>query len=454
MFKKTFLFLLTAGAVLYGGFSTSAATFTVDGGILSIETPSENWVQTDSSDYWFMLTDGNDRITIERLQPEASLSDLIADRESYQAMGQAFITVDGEVYVVKGAAKAAASFQDIMQSIDTIRISKTGGSDPASDNTVQTAAGEFGIRAMDQTYYVTAYFLNVRSDYSAEAPIIDTYTIGKPVKVTGAVTVNGQDLGWYQIEYNGGNAYVSSQFLTETAFTVTPTPAAARTMTVYASDGTAVTLTLGQDKLWKDSKGYVYWLEVEATREWKNEKDELFRETYTGAGRTESGQTTNAASGQSRSEESSSQSSRSTSYAEAESYRDNSSAASSDSSDEDENDSESSSSYNRSTSDSASSSASYDNTQEDEAEEEPESTPAETEDDVASDDGSGSYDYLDGINDDEEDVDEDEEIQNVDDFGNDSGGDDSEYNDDDSYDASENEDLNAIMGSLVDPLQS
>lgn len=76
----------------------------------------------------------------------------------------------------------------------------------AAEETSEEQAGEAG------TYYVTANKLNVRADASTDGKIVGALYQGDEVQVTGAAE---GDAGWVQISYEGADAYVSAEFLSE-----------------------------------------------------------------------------------------------------------------------------------------------------------------------------------------------------------------------------------------------
>ena len=67
------------------------------------------------------------------------------------------------------------------------------------------AAGE------DKVLYVTANRLNVRDAASTDGKVLGTVNRGDKVKVIGAAA----EKGWYKIDYNGKEAYVSASYLSE-----------------------------------------------------------------------------------------------------------------------------------------------------------------------------------------------------------------------------------------------
>ena len=98
-----------------------------------------------------------------------------------------------------------------MQAIGTIQILKYDTKTAFQKETAKAA--EIGVRPINEVYYVAADDLHVRSGCSMEDTILGLLNRGETVKVLGAVTEDGKDNGWYQIEYHNGQAYVSSGFL-------------------------------------------------------------------------------------------------------------------------------------------------------------------------------------------------------------------------------------------------
>ena len=88
---------------------------------------------------------------------------------------------------------------------------------PVSVISSQTKNTQSGINAINATYYVTTDELNVRSAPSSDSEVVGSLYKGEAVTVIGAVTKDGADTGWYQIQYNGKDSYVSSSFLSQTA---------------------------------------------------------------------------------------------------------------------------------------------------------------------------------------------------------------------------------------------
>ena len=95
--------MFSAAAV--GAATVDAATLTTSDGILSIETPSDNWVETSDPNYWFVVSDGSNSITIDHLRNGASVPSVTIANGQYAGVYQAFVSTKNEVFVVKGLAK-------------------------------------------------------------------------------------------------------------------------------------------------------------------------------------------------------------------------------------------------------------------------------------------------------------------------------------------------------------
>ncbi len=202
-------------------------TFTTEDGVLTIEAPSAEWAVQEDEKHWFVISDGDDMITIDHLRNGENLPSVSIADEDYEAVYHAFVSTKDEVFVVKAAAVEAESLENLMRSVGTIQINEFGTKTALEAAETESA---FIIQAVNEKRYVTVGTLNVREGYSAESRRLGTLVKGTEVEVTGIVMKDGKDYGWSQIKFNGGTAYVSSQFLTatkpeEAAATPTPTPA-------------------------------------------------------------------------------------------------------------------------------------------------------------------------------------------------------------------------------------
>ena len=195
--------------------ATPAPTvFTTADGVLSIEAPSDKWVQTADPNYWFTMSDGKSTITVDHLSNGEELPKVQVADASYAGVFQAFVSTKNEVFVVKALASDTADLQALMQAIGTVKVLKFDTKTAIQKETAQVS--EFGLNAFEATYYVTINELNVRAGCSTDDALLGALYYGEEVAVKGAVTRNGENYGWYKISFNGADAYVAADFLSET----------------------------------------------------------------------------------------------------------------------------------------------------------------------------------------------------------------------------------------------
>ena len=234
---KTMLCALVAGFTLLGAMTVSAATFTTSDGVLSIEAPDESWIQSNDPYYWFTITNGKNTITIDHLSNGESLPTVQVADANYGGVYQAFVSTKNEVFVVKALSTEEADLGTLMEIIGTIKVLKFG-----TKTAIQTSeapqSSEFGLNQINAYYYCTGSDVNVRSGCSTDDASLGSLNKGDKVLVNGAVTRNGQDYGWYQINYNGTSGYVSAGFLS-------PNPPSGNTTETKKRDNTPYQLNTG-----------------------------------------------------------------------------------------------------------------------------------------------------------------------------------------------------------------
>ncbi len=281
---KTMMYGMTAAAVLTMGVPAFAeeaepapveATaepeiFETEDGVLSIQAPTVDWKKMTDEKHWFVMTDGDDMITIDHLSNGENLPAVEVANDEFGAIYQAFVSTKNEVFAVKGAAVKQEDLQEIMESISTIKILKFDTKTAVEEKKEQAA---FAIRAIGKDYYVTADMLNVRLGCSANDVLAGTLVKGDKVYVKGAVTKDGKDIGWMQITFNGSDAYVSAEFLSEQAPAAAPAKEETKTenppalpeirqFTVWDVDGN-VNVVFQEDGKWRDKDGNTYFTEDE-----------------------------------------------------------------------------------------------------------------------------------------------------------------------------------------------
>lgn len=210
-------FIMALAALMIVTPQASAATITTADGVLAIETPAENWIQTKDPGHWLVLTDGKNTISVDHLRNGESLPSIDVPNGTNEALYQAFIATKNEIFVVKALAASQEELGKLTEIIGTIKVLKYGTKTAIQRAEPVTAASEVGLRSISGTYYVTANQLNIRSSYNTDASVIGVLKKGDPVAVTGAVTWNGADNGWYQVQFNGTTGYASSSYLSAQA---------------------------------------------------------------------------------------------------------------------------------------------------------------------------------------------------------------------------------------------
>ena len=224
--KKTLAIVLAAGMLMaVPALAREAAPETANAsaprvvtttdGVLSMQLPSDNWKVTEDSQAWFVVTNGSDTITIDHLSNGEALPNPVVADNTYGGVFQAFISNNNEVFVVKGLATDRNNLRNLIEAAGTINILKADTKTAVQKET-QPQVSDFGIRKIDATYYCVSDDLNVRTGCSANDASIGKLNKGDEVHVIGMVTKNGQDYGWYQISFNGTQAYVSASFLSST----------------------------------------------------------------------------------------------------------------------------------------------------------------------------------------------------------------------------------------------
>lgn len=220
MKKRKLICGLALGMVLLSSAVVSAATFTTDHGVLSIETPDAEdestnaWMEIADPNHWFMISDGRSTISIDHFSNGESLPQVQVADANYAGVFQAFTSTRDEVFVVKATATREEDMDKLIEIVGSIEVLKTG-TKTAITSTQTAEAEEFSVRQIDAVYYVNTDELNVRSTCSTESNILGVLYYGEEVHVTGVVQRNGSDYGWYRITYNGREAYVSAAFLSE-----------------------------------------------------------------------------------------------------------------------------------------------------------------------------------------------------------------------------------------------
>ena len=267
--KKSLLIGFAAAALFAIAVPAAAETFTSSDGVLSIDLPSESWKEITDPSKWIVLSDGSNMITVDHLSNGEKLPDMAVADSHYVNVYQAVFSTQNEVFIITGSVVDAAKIPEIANAIISTKVLKYDTKMKIAPTAPQTSASDFTVVPVNKTMYVTSDGLNVRSSWSTSDEMLGGFAYGSAVNVTGMVQKNGADFGWYQISYNGSTGYVSSAYLSDTAPAAkaeTKSEASGRTFTglaktVYAMDGTPVTIYKATDGNWYDTNGTLFtWL--------------------------------------------------------------------------------------------------------------------------------------------------------------------------------------------------
>ena len=233
MKMKSLIMGMAAGLMILGAATVNAATYTSADGVISIEAPSDAWVQTADPNYWFVISDGKNSITVDHLSNGEILPAVTVADENTPAVCQAFVSTRNEVFVVKGLAASEEELSGLMDAIGTMKVLQYNTKTAIAKSQPAPSVSSFGLQAVNDVYYVTADELNVRNACSTDDAAIGVLKRGEKVTVNGIVTKDGADYGWSQIQFNGGVGYVSSQFLSKTAPSTESTAASTKEQKPY-----------------------------------------------------------------------------------------------------------------------------------------------------------------------------------------------------------------------------
>lgn len=262
--KKVLFFVIAALAVMGFAVPASAGTFVASDGVISIELPNDDWREVVDPAKWIALSDGANMITIEHYSNGEKLPEMAVADEHYVNVYQAVFSTQNEVFLITGSVVDAQKITEIANAIISAKVLRYDTKLAVKKADTATTS-EFSISPLDKTMYVTTEGLNVRMGCSTDERIIGAFNYGASVKVTGAVMRNGAEYGWYQVAYEGGTGYVSANFLSDTAPAEKKedTPESTGSVkTIYAEDGTPITVYQATDGYWYDKSGNAYnWVD-------------------------------------------------------------------------------------------------------------------------------------------------------------------------------------------------
>ena len=186
------------------------------------------------------------------------------------------LPADGATYSPNiPAALAAVMGEYVPEGTLPIAIPAMNSSYGFSDNTLftrgtglrlqpkaKTPESVFALRKVGAEYYVTTTTLNVRSNYSTDAPVLGELKQNDRIYVNGFVTKDGRDFGWAQVTYNNTAAYVYSEYLAPVSqgSVIEGQTVEIETTVMYARDGSYVSVSRRRNanEQYRDASGRVY----------------------------------------------------------------------------------------------------------------------------------------------------------------------------------------------------
>ncbi len=235
--------------------------YQTEDGVLSIEAPDDGWNVVSDPNSWFVLSDGGSTITIDHFANGEALPACAVAGGETAAVYQAFVSTKNEVFAIKGTAAEQADLEDIIKIVGTIKVLKYDTKTAVSQEASKESGT--GITPVNATYYCVSDYLNVRSGSSTNDDVIGYLGYGDAVTVLGSVTENGEDTGWYQVDYKGTTAYASAKFLTKTkpessSDEGTDTSGSDEYFLVYGADGISVAIHPVGGAMYEDMEGRTY----------------------------------------------------------------------------------------------------------------------------------------------------------------------------------------------------
>ena len=250
--KKMILAMMTAAVLTAAAMSASAEVFTTTDGVMSVETPEdESWAVVVDPKVWFTITDGKNIISVDHLSNGENLPQVLLAGDDYKGVSQSFISTKNEVFVIKALAAEQEDLEKLLPILNSVKILKYDTKEAVTSKT-PLKASDFGLRVIGEKGYVTARRLNVRSGCSTDDAVLGELAYGEEVQVVAAVTKNGEDFGWYQIQFKGGTGYVAASFVADKKPEESSVTTTGKSFTVYDSNGT------NKGKLTPKSDGYFY----------------------------------------------------------------------------------------------------------------------------------------------------------------------------------------------------
>ena len=184
-------------------------------GYVSITLPTEEWKEVASDEACVVFSNGSSIITFDYYSRDAKvpMTEVPAGDNVYYHRS---VDVCKDLQLVFEAH--SESEVDFMQMKNAIANAVVNTSLlPKEVVSHEIVEDNYSIEAADYIAYVVADELNIRPEGSSNGAPIGTLYYAGEVHVTGTVLLNGAANGWVRIDCNGGNGYVSTSFLSDTA---------------------------------------------------------------------------------------------------------------------------------------------------------------------------------------------------------------------------------------------
>ncbi len=203
-------------------------------GVVTIYLPNSSWKEVKYDGACAAFSNGSDFILFEHYAKGEPVKDIEvgAENELYYETIQ---TAKDVKLVFYGYADDQESLDEIKTAVGnaSVDVSKL----PAEEKH-EIVKDQYSIEANDFTGYVVASELNVRSENGLDAEPVGGLVYGDEVHVKGNVLLNGVFNGWYQIDFNGGNGYVTADYISTVKPEPQPTPQPVVNVSVVRADGT------------------------------------------------------------------------------------------------------------------------------------------------------------------------------------------------------------------------
>ncbi|MCF0132407.1 MAG: SH3 domain-containing protein [Blautia sp.] len=206
--KKLALCAAFAAASMIFAVPAMAKEYTNTDGNITIDLPNDDWHEVGDPSAEFAFTNGVDVISAKKYAPEDKVEFTRNDKD-YNAVLQFSYAYSDQLFVLTAQVADASNLADVYQSVTSIKFN---GITPK--NEAKKDVNNYSVAGADETMYVNAWDgLNLRENFSVESNVMTTIPYGASLHVIGIVQLNGENIGWDKVEYEGMTGYVSSASL-------------------------------------------------------------------------------------------------------------------------------------------------------------------------------------------------------------------------------------------------